>query len=66
MLPVEEVQFASRVERGFAARAGPELREAITTGMETDDMMKSKPIDIAVTEFLLIAFAKILSAVVNN
>jgi len=58
-LPVEEVQFDSRAERGFAARpSGFELPEAITTGKDTDDMMKSRLIETAVTEFLLIAFAK--------
>jgi hypothetical protein len=52
MLPVDEVQFASRAERGFAARAGVELPAAMTTGKDTDDMMKSTLIEIAVTEFL--------------
>ena len=58
MLPVDDVQFASRDERGFDARAGVELPAAMTTGMETDDMMKSRLIETAVTEFLLITFAK--------
>jgi len=34
------------------------LPEAITTGKDTDDMMKSRLTEIAVTEFLLITFAK--------
>ena len=58
-LPVEEVQFASIAERGFEARSTAfELPEAITTGKDTDDMMKSRLTETAVTEFLLITFAK--------
>jgi hypothetical protein len=58
-LPVDAVQFASRAERGFAARpSGLELLEAITTGKDTDEIMKSTLIEIAVTEFFPNSFAK--------
>jgi len=66
MLPVEEVQFASRAERGFAARGGVEFPAAMTTGKDTDDMMKSKLIEIAVNESFLNNFVKYFRHLFNN